>query len=55
LVNVRQDELAALAGVSRQSANRELKRLEAAGLIKLSYGRLEVVDPSGLGKLGQAD
>jgi CRP/FNR family transcriptional regulator, cyclic AMP receptor protein len=36
LVNVCQDELAALAGVSRQSANRELKRLEAAGLIKLS-------------------
>lgn len=43
-----QDALAALLGVSRHAVNRELKVLEAAGLVRLGYGTLALTDVSQL-------
>jgi CRP-like cAMP-binding protein len=39
-----QDELGMLLGVSRQSANKELRALEEAGAIRSNYNRIEIVD-----------
>lgn len=50
-VHISQEEVAALAGVSRPRCNRALKHLEEAGLLKLEYGGLTV---SGLDALRQA-
>ncbi|MEW5688229.1 MAG: Crp/Fnr family transcriptional regulator [Pseudomonadota bacterium] len=45
---VRQEDLAAMIGVSRQTINKELKALERAGAIRLGYGRIEIVDAARL-------
>jgi len=50
-IQVRQDELAAMANVSRQTANALLKDLEARGLIRIAYGAIEIVDLAGLIRL----
>ncbi|MEP1123929.1 MAG: Crp/Fnr family transcriptional regulator [Ilumatobacter sp.] len=47
-VPVRQEDLASLAGTTRPTANRVLKRLEQEGLIVLGRGRTRVVDPVAL-------
>ncbi|QQV76643.1 Crp/Fnr family transcriptional regulator [Sphingomonas aliaeris] len=47
-LQVRQDELAALVGVSRQSVNRHLRLFEQAGLIALGYREIRVRDAAGL-------
>jgi CRP-like cAMP-binding protein len=39
-----QDELGALLGVSRQSINKELRGLEAAGVIGADYNRITIRD-----------
>ena len=41
---VSQEEVTALAGVSRPRCNRVLRQLEEAGLLKLEYGGLTVLD-----------
>lgn len=51
-VELRQEQLAQMLSVSRQTANAALKELEAAGLIKLAYGEIEVLDAPGLRALG---
>jgi len=43
-VRMRQDDLAAMIGVSRQTINKELRALETAGLVARAYGRITVVD-----------
>jgi CRP-like cAMP-binding protein len=43
-VQISQEEVAALAGVSRPRCNRALKHLEESGLLKLEYGSLTVLD-----------
>ncbi len=43
-----QEEIGQLIGVSRQRANQALKRLEAAGLIAVEYGRVRVRSLDGL-------
>lgn len=43
-----QDEIARLSGMSRQNANHALHELEVAGLVRIRYGALEVVDLQGL-------
>jgi CRP-like cAMP-binding protein len=48
---VRQDDLANMLGVARQSINRILKEWEAVGLVKLTYGGLAVTDMPGLLKI----
>ncbi|MCC7327128.1 MAG: Crp/Fnr family transcriptional regulator [Burkholderiales bacterium] len=45
---ISQDEIAQLAGMSRQRANRALKRLETAGLLRIDYGGITVLDLPGL-------
>lgn len=47
-VPVSQESLAALAGTSRATANGVLRELQAAGLVKLGRGRIEVPDPAAL-------
>jgi CRP-like cAMP-binding protein len=47
-VELRQDQLAQMLSVSRQTANQVLKDLEASGLIKVAYGEIEIIDTAGL-------
>ncbi len=49
---ITQEELGYIAGVSRQRANRALRTLEAAGLLVVSYGAVEVKDLDGLKHYG---
>ena len=48
-VQLSQEELGYLAGVSRQRVNRALQKLERAGLVKIEYGRIRILDLAGLG------
>lgn len=43
-IEISQDELALLAGISRQIANRSLQALEREGLIRVEHGRIMVLD-----------
>lgn len=43
--------LADLLGARTTSVNRVLKRFEAWGLVRLSYGQVEILDPAGLQSL----
>lgn len=52
-VRLRQEELAAMHGVSRQSVNKALKGLAAAGLVAVAYGRVTVLDAGRLRALGR--
>ncbi len=45
---VSQEEIAQLAGISRQRANQALQRLEQAGLLRIDYGGITVIDLAGL-------
>jgi CRP-like cAMP-binding protein len=49
-VQLSQEELGYLAGVSRQRVNQALGKLESAGLVKVQYGRIRIVDLAGLGR-----
>ncbi len=48
VIPVTQDDLAGLVGASRPTVNQVLQRLGASNIVKLSRGRLEVVDPDSL-------
>lgn len=48
---VSQEQLASLLSTSRQSVNAALKDLEAKGLVRVAYGRVEVVDLDGLRRI----
>ena len=55
-LNLSQEELGCLAGMSRQAANRALKGLEIRGLVALRHGRVMEVDQDAVGAfLGGAD
>lgn len=45
-----QEQLALMLGVSRQTANKALRTLEARGLLTLRYGGIELGDLAGLGR-----
>jgi CRP-like cAMP-binding protein len=47
-VEVSQETLATMLSTSRQTVNQLLKELEADGLVRLKYGRVEIVDLKGL-------
>jgi CRP/FNR family transcriptional regulator, cAMP and macrophage regulator len=47
-IQLPQSTLAELLGATRPSVNQVLKRFEAEGVLRLSYRRLEVIDPDGL-------
>jgi len=51
-VELRQDQLAMMLNVSRQTTNQLLKELEALGLVRLSYGEIEIIDAAALRTLG---
>ncbi len=48
VLRITQQELAYLAGLSRQRVNEALRRLEAQGLICVEYGGLRILDMDGL-------
>jgi CRP/FNR family transcriptional regulator, cyclic AMP receptor protein len=45
---ISQDEIARLCGLARQNTNRALHQLEEAGLLRIRYGVIEVLDLEGL-------
>lgn len=49
-----QEELASLAGVSRQIVNRALSELEDLGAVRVSYGSLTLIDPEGLRRFSES-
>lgn len=47
-----QEELALLAGMSRQRANKALQALQDSGLVNLAYNRIEIHDIAALARYG---
>ena len=52
LLQISQEELGYLAGVSRQRANQALRTLEDAGLVRNEYGGIDILDLDGLVRFG---
>lgn len=52
LLQISQEELGYLAGVSRQRANQALKALEDVGLVRSEYGGINILDLDGLRRFG---
>ncbi len=52
LLKISQEEIGYLSGLSRQSANRALHRLEEHGLLQVEYGGIRIVDLDGLRRYG---
>ena len=50
VVALTQDDLASMAGTTRPTANRVLKRAEADGLLRLGRGRIEILDTDQLSR-----
>lgn len=48
VLHISQEEVARLCGLSRQIANRALHALQVAGLLRVQYGAIEVLDVDGL-------
>ena len=52
-LEITQEEIGALSGLSRQNANQCLKRLEKEGLLRLEYGGVTIVDLEKLRRYGE--
>jgi CRP/FNR family transcriptional regulator, cyclic AMP receptor protein len=52
-LEITQEEIGALSGMSRQNANKCLKRLEKEGLLRLEYGGVTIVDLERLRRYGE--
>jgi CRP-like cAMP-binding protein len=52
-LEITQEEIGALTGISRQNANQCLKRLEKDGLLRLEYGGVTIIDLDGLRGYGE--
>ncbi len=50
VVKLRQQELADLAGLSRQCVNRSLAQLQVRGLVRVLYGGVQVLDAAALAR-----
>lgn len=50
VVSLTQEDLASLAGTTRPTVNRVLKKAQEAGLLSVSRGQVEVHDPEGLAR-----
>jgi CRP-like cAMP-binding protein len=46
--DIKQEQLAAMLNASRQSINAQLKEFAGAGLLRVAYGRIELLDIEGL-------
>ncbi|WFU82483.1 Crp/Fnr family transcriptional regulator [Bradyrhizobium sp. CIAT3101] len=55
LIEITQEELALLAGLSRQAANKALASIEAAGLVTTRHGKIFVPSPERLGRYAPRD
>lgn len=44
LIHLSQEQLAAMLAMSRQTANGVLKELQARGIVRLTYGEIEILD-----------
>lgn len=51
-LQISQEEIGLLSGVSRQRANQALQVLEKQGLLRVEYGGITVLDPAGLRNFG---
>ncbi len=51
-LEISQEEIGLLSGVSRQVANKSLKILEGRGLLRLEHGGISVLDLKALGRFG---
>jgi CRP/FNR family transcriptional regulator, cyclic AMP receptor protein len=54
VLHISQEEVARLCGLSRQIANRALHALQVAGLVRVQYGAIEVLDVDGLNDFWRA-
>ena len=52
-LEITQEEIGALSGISRQNANQCLKKLEKAGLLRLEYGGVTILDLERLRHFGE--
>ena len=52
-IAVSQEQLATMLGTSRQTLNATLKALEAQGLVRVSYGQIELLDFDGLRRIAR--
>jgi CRP/FNR family transcriptional regulator, cyclic AMP receptor protein len=52
-LEITQEEIGALSGISRQNANQCLKRLEKEGLLRLEYAGVTILDLDGLRSYGE--
>jgi CRP/FNR family cyclic AMP-dependent transcriptional regulator len=52
-LEIKQAEVGALSGISRQNTNRCLNRLEQEGLLRLEYGGITVLDVDRLRHYGE--
>ena len=52
-LEITQEEIGALTGISRQNANQCLKRLEKEGLLRLEYGGVTIIDLEALRSYGE--
>src|SRR3954465_3786229 len=52
-LEIPQEEIGALSGISRQNANQCLKRLEKEGLLRLEYGGVTIIDLERLRRYGE--
>jgi CRP/FNR family cyclic AMP-dependent transcriptional regulator len=52
-LEVTQEEIGALSGISRQNANQCLKKLEKQGLLRLEYGGVTIIDLERLRSYGE--
>jgi CRP/FNR family transcriptional regulator, cyclic AMP receptor protein len=50
-INLSQEDLGHLTGLSRQTVNRVLKQFETQGWISLEFGRVDILNPQGLDTL----
>jgi CRP-like cAMP-binding protein len=52
-LEITQEEIGALSGISRQNANQCLKQLEREGLLRLEYGGVTIIDLERLRAYGE--
>jgi CRP-like cAMP-binding protein len=52
LLQISQEEIGYLSGASRQRANQALQALERAGLLRVDYGGIQILDLDGLRRFG---
>lgn len=52
VIQIQQQQLAMMVSVSRQTTNQILKKMETQGIIKVSYGEIEILDLDKLKTLG---